>query len=70
MASPNDMSFEQAYNQLTDIVQRLEGNNLPLNEALQLFEQGQQLAAHCQRLLDGAELRISQLIDGEIAPLD
>ncbi len=70
MDNLSDLTFEQAYSQLADIVQRLESSNLPLNNALALFEQGQQLAAYCQQLLDGAELRISQLIDGEIALLD
>lgn len=70
MSDHTDLTFEQAYGQLADIVQRLESSSLPLNDALRLFEQGQQLAAYCQKLLDGAELRISQLIDGEIVPLE
>lgn len=69
MSDHADLTFEQAYSQLADIVQRLESSSLPLNDALLLFEQGQQLAAYCQKLLDGAELRISQLVDGDIAPL-
>lgn len=58
-----DLSYEEAYQQLETIVQQLEGNDLPLDEALNLFEQGQQLAAHCQHLLDSAELRVSQLTE-------
>ncbi len=59
----DDLSFEEAYQQLETIVQQLEGNDLPLDEALNLFEKGQKLAAHCQQLLDGAEVRVSQLTE-------
>ena len=67
---PEEMSFEEAYSKLSAIVEQLEGNQLALNDALQLFEEGQKLSAFCQQLLDQAELRVSQLIDGEIVPLD
>jgi len=60
------MSFEQAYEQLAHIVQRLENEDLALDDALALFEQGQQLAAYCQQLLDGAELRISRLLEDDV----
>ncbi len=61
-----EMTFEEALHQLEQIVQRLEGGNLPLAEALALYEQGVQLVARCHTLLDEAELRIQQLVpDGE-----
>lgn len=56
------MSFEEAYTQLSTIVQRLESENLTLDDALKLFEEGQRLAAHCQEQLNQAELRVTQLI--------
>jgi exodeoxyribonuclease VII small subunit len=64
MTQPNldNLSFEEAYAQLETIVQRLESSNLPLDESLALFEQGQLLAGHCQKMLDGAELRVTQLM--------
>ncbi len=57
-----ELSFEEALHQLEEIVRRLETGNLPLAEALQLYERGVQLANHCQTLLDAAELRIQQLV--------
>ncbi len=57
-----ELSFEEALHQLEEIVRRLETGNLPLAEALQLYELGVQLANHCQTLLDAAELRIQQLV--------
>lgn len=67
----DDLSFEAAYAQLEEIVQQLESSGLSLDDGLALFEQGQELSAYCQKLLEAAELRVSQLTsDGEIVPLD
>ncbi len=65
----NIETYEALYAQLQDVVARLEAGELPLEEALHLYEQGVQLAATCQRLLDAAELRIQQLQIGERAPI-
>lgn len=58
-------SYEQLYAQLQEVVARLEQGELPLDETLQLYEQGVRLAATCQRLLDSAELRVQTLMGGE-----
>jgi exodeoxyribonuclease VII small subunit len=52
------------YARLQEVVARLEHGELPLDETLELYEQGMQLAAACQRLLDQAELRVQQLQSG------
>lgn len=68
--SIQDLTFEAAFTQLETIVHRLENEQLALNDALDLFEQGQKLTAYCQQLLEAAELRISQINDsGVIRPL-
>lgn len=54
-------SYEQLYARLQEVVARLEAGELPLEETLQLYEQGVRIAAECQRLLDAAELRVRQL---------
>ena len=56
-----DMAFEAAFVELGEIVQRLEAGELPLEEAISLYERGQALARQCQDRLDQAELRITQL---------
>jgi exodeoxyribonuclease VII small subunit len=56
------LTFEDAYAKLEKIVEQLETNSLPLDESLALFEEGQQLSAYCQQLLDKADLRVSTLI--------
>lgn len=48
------MGFEQARDELTSIVAKLESGGVPLEDALTLWERGEALAAHCQRWLDAA----------------
>lgn len=59
----NALSYEQAYRDLNDLVAQLESGDLPLDESVRLYERGRLLAAHCQKLLDAAELRIQRLND-------
>ncbi len=56
-----DKTFETAFAELESTVQRLEQGDLTLQEAITLYERGQQLAQHCQSQLDQAELRITEL---------
>jgi exodeoxyribonuclease VII small subunit len=56
-----ELSFEQAFKELETTVARLERGDLPLEESLDLFERGRQLSAHCTRLLEQAELKVTQL---------
>ncbi len=55
------LSYEQAYTELAETVDRLESGGLSLEDSLALFERGQRLAAYCERLLDTAELRVREL---------
>ncbi|MEI2690059.1 MAG: exodeoxyribonuclease VII small subunit [Anaerolineae bacterium] len=57
-----ELTFEQAYEQLERITRELESGELPLDQALALFEQGAQLAEQCDRLLHTAELRVRQIL--------
>jgi exodeoxyribonuclease VII small subunit len=52
------MSYEQARDELIQLVQRLETGGAPLDESLALWERGEQLAAICQAWLDGARARV------------
>jgi exodeoxyribonuclease VII small subunit len=54
-------TYEILYTQLYEVVTRLESGELPLEELLQLYERGVNLAAQCQHLLDQAELRVQVL---------
>jgi exodeoxyribonuclease VII small subunit len=62
-----ELSFEAALEALETAVARLEAGDLTLEEALALYERGQQLADHCNRQLETATLRVEQVTaDGEI----
>ena len=52
-------SYEQARDELTDIVRRLEAGGVTLEESLALWERGEELARICQELLDGAKARLA-----------
>jgi exodeoxyribonuclease VII small subunit len=60
-AAASEITFEQAFTQLEEIVERLESAELSLDESVSLFEKGQALAAQCARLLESAELKVKQL---------
>jgi exodeoxyribonuclease VII small subunit len=59
------LSYEEAFDQLEQVLARLEEGDLPLEESLTLFEQGAALAALCARKLDAAELRVRQWQPGD-----
>lgn len=63
--SEKSHDFEQSLHRLDEIVKRMEEGNVPLAEALKLFEEGTGLAAKCGQLLDEAELKVVQLMKGK-----
>ncbi len=58
------MSYEQAIERLNRIVGDLERGNLPLADALSLFEEGTGLMKRCTELLDSAEQKVVMLKKG------
>lgn len=58
---PEEMTYEEAFQELKDLVEKLESNELQLEEGLELFERGQSLAKRCGELLEDAELKIKQV---------
>jgi len=54
----DSLSYEQARAELASVVERLESGGTTLEESLALWERGEQLAAACQRWLDGARQRL------------
>lgn len=55
-------SFEVSIAELAEIVEKLEAGELPLEDALELFERGMKLAKTSQAILDRAERRVEQLL--------
>jgi exodeoxyribonuclease VII small subunit len=60
-----DLSYEEAFSRLEDVLAALESADLPLEQSLTLYEQGAALAALCARKLDEAELRVRQWQPGD-----
>lgn len=57
-----DQGFEESLTSLEEIVQQLESGELPLEKALELFEEGVVLARRCQSQLEEAERRVDLLL--------
>jgi exodeoxyribonuclease VII small subunit len=64
MATQQELGFDQAIERLRQIVSKLEQGSLPLEQALQAFEEGVALARRGSSILDAAELRVEQLLQG------
>lgn len=65
--------FESALKALEEIVLKLEGGDLPLDEALRLFEEGVRLSRFCNSKLEEAERKVEILSrerNGELKPVE
>ena len=63
-------SFEASLDALEKVVKQLEGGDLPLERALELFERGVSLSDACRKQLEEAETRVEILVrkDGKLTP--
>ena len=59
--SSTEPSFEDAQAELERIVERLEQGQASLDEALALWERGEELYAYCKSKLDGAQGKVEEL---------
>jgi exodeoxyribonuclease VII small subunit len=64
------LSYEQAFSQLDEIVAALEGDELSLETAMRLYERGQNLIRRCSELLEAADLRVRQLSGEELVDFE
>lgn len=58
-------SYEQAREELVEVVRQLESGGTDLEGSLALWERGEQLAKICQEWLDGAKARLDAAIAGD-----
>lgn len=56
------MDFEKNLNRLDDIVKKMEGGDLPLEDSLKLFEEGVKLSRVCHEKLNEAEKKVQMLV--------
>ncbi len=56
-----EIKYEEAVKRLEEIVEILEKNEVPLDEALSLFEEGTKLSKNCLNLLNEAKIKITEI---------
>ena len=60
---PEELSYEAAREELVETVRRLEAGGTTLEESLELWERGEQLATICQQWLDGVRKRLDETLE-------
>ncbi|WP_142415774.1 exodeoxyribonuclease VII small subunit [Bartonella massiliensis] len=55
------LSFEQALKQLEVIVEKLERGDVPLEQSIDIYERGEALKKHCEKLLKVAEAKVEKI---------
>ena len=61
-------SYEEARDELIAVVQKLETGGTTLQESIELWERGEELAQICQRWLDGARARLDSVVAARTGP--
>lgn len=62
MADEKKLTFEEAMNQLEEIVDRLEEGDVPLEEAIEIYKTGMELSKLCHDKLKNVEGQLAQII--------
>lgn len=58
-----EMTFEEAMQRLEEVVQKLEAGDVPLEQAIELFQEGMALSKRCSQQLEETEKRIEMLME-------
>ncbi|MFG3252670.1 exodeoxyribonuclease VII small subunit [Streptomyces sp. NPDC048172] len=61
----SSLSYEQARGELVEVVRRLEAGGSTLEESLELWERGEELAGICREWLEGARARLDAVLEAE-----
>lgn len=72
MAEKKEKSFEEELNELNKIAEQLEKGDLSLEDSVQKFEEGMKISENCNKALDKAEKKITELVNknGKIEEID
>ncbi|MEB7720898.1 exodeoxyribonuclease VII small subunit [Staphylococcus equorum] len=65
MSNSNSQSFEEMIKELEGIVQKLDNENVSLEESLNLYQRGMKLSATCDETLKDAEKKVNELMTDE-----
>jgi exodeoxyribonuclease VII small subunit len=58
-----DMSFEESFAKLDELVQKLENGGLDLDKSLEVYEQAIALRDHCRKILEQSERRVQKIME-------
>lgn len=61
--SESKMNFDEALQQLEQVVRQLEAGNLPLERSIELYKQGMSLSNECHQKLQQIEVEVAKLVD-------
>jgi exodeoxyribonuclease VII small subunit len=64
------LSFEDALKELEALKIKMESGNIPLDDTLSLFERGNALKGHCERILANAKMKVEKIIDNKDGSVD
>ena len=64
-ADVSELSFEAALKRLEEIVRTLEKGEAPLDQSIELYQEGDRLKRHCEARLKDAQMRIEQIALGK-----
>lgn len=64
------LSFEEALKELESLKTKMESGNIPLDDALTLFERGNSLKSHCESILAKAKMKVEKIIDNKDGSID
>ena len=72
MATKKEVKFDDALQQLEEIIRKLEAGNLPLEESIELYKKGMTLSTDCHKKLQKIEAEVVKLVDdsGNISEFD
>lgn len=59
----NDLSFEESMTQLEELVKKLEGGQLDLDESLKVYENAVALRDHCRKILDESDRKVQTIME-------
>ncbi|MDN6294008.1 MAG: exodeoxyribonuclease VII small subunit [Alkalibacterium sp.] len=59
----NEKTFDEAIKELETIVQKLEQGDVPLEEALDQFQEGIKLSRHCKSIVENAEKTVTTMVN-------
>lgn len=60
------LSFEDALEALEEIVQRLEGGEVSLEESIDIYSRGTHLKTHCEQKLHSAREKVERIVPGDL----